>query len=177
MHTAGARAGEVLAGAPLDNGNVNPRQRELGRQHQPRRTSSSDHHRMLCHGRWLCGMTRGLPQALVSGISWKWRGTGVAVLFSECGHHLPHKTHLALEPRHRDPISCCHPRLAKVWRMTMTSQTEKGEKFARSHVEPGIVVLPNAWDAGSAIMMVEAGFPAIAPTRAGVAFALGPPGG
>lgn len=34
----------------------------------------------------------------------------------------------------------------------MTSQTEKGEKFARSHVEPGIVVLPNAWDAGSAIM-------------------------
>ena len=24
----------------------------------------------------------------------------------------------------------------------MTSQTEKGEKFARSHVEPGIVVLP-----------------------------------
>jgi hypothetical protein len=27
-------------------------------------------------------MTRGLPQAPVSGISWKWRGTGVALLFS-----------------------------------------------------------------------------------------------
>jgi 2-methylisocitrate lyase-like PEP mutase family enzyme len=60
---------------------------------------------------------------------------------------------------------------------TMTSQTEKGEKFARSHVEPGIVVLPNAWDAGSAIMMVEVGFPAIATTSAGVAFAMGLPDG
>ena len=59
----------------------------------------------------------------------------------------------------------------------MTSQTGKGEKFARSHVEPGIVVLPNAWDPGSAIMMVEAGFPAIATTSAGVAFAMGLPDG
>lgn len=55
----------------------------------------------------------------------------------------------------------------------MISQTQKGEKFAGSHVEPGIVILPNAWDAGSAIMMAEAGFPAIATTSAGVAFALG----
>ena len=59
----------------------------------------------------------------------------------------------------------------------MASQTEKGAKFARSHVEPGIVVLPNAWDAGSAVMMVEAGFPAIATTSAGIAFALGLPDG
>lgn len=59
----------------------------------------------------------------------------------------------------------------------MISQTQKGEKFAGSHVEPGIVVLPNAWDAGSAIMMAEAGFPAIATTSAGVAFALGLPDG
>jgi 2-methylisocitrate lyase-like PEP mutase family enzyme len=36
--------------------------------------------------------------------------------------------------------------------MAITSQSEKGEKFARNHVEPGIVVLPNAWDAGSAMM-------------------------
>src|SRR4029079_5713731 len=75
MQTACARAGEVLAGAPLDNGDVDPQERELPRQHQPRRASSSDHHRMLCHGRRLCGMTRGLLQARVSGISLKWRGT------------------------------------------------------------------------------------------------------
>lgn len=59
----------------------------------------------------------------------------------------------------------------------MISQTQKGEKFAASHVEPGIVILPNAWDAGSAIMMAEAGFPAIATTSAGVAFAMGLPDG
>ena len=41
--------GEVLAGAPLDNGNVDPRQRQLARQHQPRRTSSGDHHHMVGH--------------------------------------------------------------------------------------------------------------------------------
>ena len=49
VQTAGARAGEVLAGAPLDNGDVDPRQRQLARQHQPRRASSGDHHRMLGH--------------------------------------------------------------------------------------------------------------------------------
>jgi hypothetical protein len=40
---------EVLAGAPLDDGNVDTRQRQLARQHQPCRTSSGDHHRMLGH--------------------------------------------------------------------------------------------------------------------------------
>src|ERR671918_591660 len=57
MQTARARAGEVLAGAPLDNGNVYPRQRQLARQHQPRRTSSGDHHRMLGHRHTPAGVT------------------------------------------------------------------------------------------------------------------------
>ena len=47
VQAAGARAGEVLAGAPLDDGDVDARQRQLARQHQPRRTSAGDHHRML----------------------------------------------------------------------------------------------------------------------------------
>jgi 2-methylisocitrate lyase-like PEP mutase family enzyme len=34
-------------------------------------------------------------------------------------------------------------------------------------------VMPNAWDAGSAIMLAEAGFAAIATTSAGIAFSLG----
>jgi hypothetical protein len=46
VQTARARAGEVLAGAPLDNRNVDARQRQLARQHQPRRTASGDHHRI-----------------------------------------------------------------------------------------------------------------------------------
>ncbi|MEO8005575.1 MAG: isocitrate lyase/phosphoenolpyruvate mutase family protein [Betaproteobacteria bacterium] len=59
----------------------------------------------------------------------------------------------------------------------MGTQNEKGRQFAKRHVEPGIVVLPNAWDAGSAVMMVEAGFTAIATTSAGIAFAMGLPDG
>ena len=59
----------------------------------------------------------------------------------------------------------------------MSSQIEKGAHFARSHTDPGILVLPNAWDAGSAIMMAEAGFRSIATTSAGIAFAMGLPDG
>ena len=59
----------------------------------------------------------------------------------------------------------------------MNTQAEKGARFARSHVEPGILVLPNAWDAGSAVMMVEAGFQAIGTTSAGIAFSMGLPDG
>jgi hypothetical protein len=49
VQTPCARAGEVLVGAPLDDGDVHARQRQLGRQHQARRTSSGDHNRMLGH--------------------------------------------------------------------------------------------------------------------------------
>jgi len=59
----------------------------------------------------------------------------------------------------------------------VSSQIEKGAHFARSHSDPGIIVLPNAWDAGSAIMMAEAGFRAIATTSAGIAFSMGLPDG
>ena len=49
VQAAGARTGEVLTVAPLDDANVDPRQRQLARQHQPRRASSGDHHRVLGH--------------------------------------------------------------------------------------------------------------------------------
>ena len=60
VQAARARADELLAGAPLDNGNVDARQRQLARQHQPRRTSSGDHHRMLGHRHPPIG-TSGMP--------------------------------------------------------------------------------------------------------------------
>ena len=59
----------------------------------------------------------------------------------------------------------------------MADRTELIAQFARRHRQPGIVVLPNAWDVASAVMMAEAGFPAIATTSAGIAFALGYPDG
>src|SRR5574341_1378410 len=40
-----------------------------------------------------------------------------------------------------------------------------------------MLVLPNAWDAGSARIFIEAGFTALATTSAGIAFSLGYPDG
>ena len=53
----------------------------------------------------------------------------------------------------------------------------KAEAFLAFHTDPKILVLPNAWDVTSALIMADAGFPAIATTSAGVAFARGYPDG
>lgn len=53
----------------------------------------------------------------------------------------------------------------------------KAEILRRLHTEGPMLVLPNAWDAGSARIFVEAGFPALATTSAGIAFSLGYPDG
>lgn len=55
----------------------------------------------------------------------------------------------------------------------MTSQHEKAEQFLKLHEQGGTLLLPNAWDVASARLFEEAGFPAIASTSAGVAFAHG----
>ena len=49
VQAARARAGDVLIGAPLDNDDVDARQRQLARQHQARRPASGNHHRMTGH--------------------------------------------------------------------------------------------------------------------------------
>jgi len=54
---------------------------------------------------------------------------------------------------------------------------KKAETLRRLHQGPEILVLPNAWDVASARVVEEAGYPAIATTSAGVAFALGYPDG
>ncbi len=45
--TPGSRSVEILTRASLDDDDVDPRQRQLARQHQPGRATSGDHHRML----------------------------------------------------------------------------------------------------------------------------------
>src|SRR5262249_13949151 len=45
--------------------------------------------------------------------------------------------------------------------------------FLALHRQPRGFVLPNAWDAASALLLAEAGFPALATTSAGIAFSLG----
>ncbi len=49
------------------------------------------------------------------------------------------------------------------------------EIFRDLHAAPRGFVMPNAWDAGSAVILAEAGFPAIATTSAGIAFSMGRP--
>lgn len=58
----------------------------------------------------------------------------------------------------------------------MPSQAEKAAQFAALH-RSGCFILPNAWDMGSAALIAEAGFAAMATTSAGIAFAYGFPDG
>ncbi len=61
--------------------------------------------------------------------------------------------------------------------MELESVAAKAVRFRDLHAGAVPLVLPNAWDAGSARVFELAGFPAIATTSAGVAFALGLPDG
>ena len=53
----------------------------------------------------------------------------------------------------------------------------KAAAFRKLHQGPPILMLPNAWDVGSAMVLAAEGFPAIATTSAGIAFAQGYPDG
>lgn len=57
------------------------------------------------------------------------------------------------------------------------TQTEKAELFRSLHHGPGMLVLPNAWDAISARIIEAEGFPAAATGSAGLAAVLGYPDG
>jgi 2-methylisocitrate lyase-like PEP mutase family enzyme len=55
-------------------------------------------------------------------------------------------------------------------------QREKGERFVALHAGDPFVI-PNPWDAGSALALQALGFPALATTSSGFAFTLGRPDG
>lgn len=61
--------------------------------------------------------------------------------------------------------------------MTRPGQGERAARFLELHRGPRILLLPNAWDAASARLFEEEGFPAIGTTSAGVAYSLGFPDG
>ena len=56
------------------------------------------------------------------------------------------------------------------------SATDRAAALLALHTGSGFV-LPNAWDAGSARVLEQVGFPAIATTSAGIAWACGVPDG
>jgi 2-methylisocitrate lyase-like PEP mutase family enzyme len=55
----------------------------------------------------------------------------------------------------------------------MRTQAEKGRLFRELHQRPGILILPNPWDAGTAKLLASIGFEALATTSLGMANALG----
>lgn len=56
-------------------------------------------------------------------------------------------------------------------------QLAKGKVFKALHERPGIFVVPNPWNAGTAKILASLGFEALATTSAGLAFSLGKPDG
>ncbi|WP_374650381.1 oxaloacetate decarboxylase [Dongia sp.] len=50
---------------------------------------------------------------------------------------------------------------------------DRGTAFRRLHEQPGTFIIPNPWDIGTARILAAMGFPALATTSAGMAFALG----
>ena len=55
----------------------------------------------------------------------------------------------------------------------MKTQQEKAAAFRALHERPGVFIIPNAWDAGSAKLLASLGFEALATTSLGLANALG----
>src|ERR1700682_5217323 len=55
----------------------------------------------------------------------------------------------------------------------MRTQAEKGRRFRERHSAPGILILPNPWDAGTAKLLESLGFEALATTSLGMSNALG----
>ncbi len=55
------------------------------------------------------------------------------------------------------------------------NRNEKAETFKTLHTAPRGFVMPNAWDAGSAIVLAEEGFAAVGTTSSGIALTLGRP--
>lgn len=59
----------------------------------------------------------------------------------------------------------------------MSAQAALAAQFHALHHAPAPLVLPNAWDAGSAVIFAQAGFAALGTTSAGIAYAQGRPDG
>ena len=57
--------------------------------------------------------------------------------------------------------------------MAKLTQMQKAMEFRALHAGDTAFLMPNAWDAGSAILLAQAGFDAIGTTSAGIAFSKG----
>ena len=61
--------------------------------------------------------------------------------------------------------------------MDHKTQAALAKRFHALHHTPEMLILPNAWDAASAVIFEKAGFAAVGTTSAGIAYTLGFPDG
>ena len=61
--------------------------------------------------------------------------------------------------------------------MDKQAQIQRAQRFRALHDRSRVLLLPNAWDAGSALVFANLGFDAIATTSGGMAWSLGYPDG
>jgi len=61
--------------------------------------------------------------------------------------------------------------------MSKESQIKLANEFQKMHGDKKILVLPNAWDAGGAVIFEKEGFTAIGTSSAGISYSLGYPDG
>ena len=59
----------------------------------------------------------------------------------------------------------------------MPTQAERAATFRALHTRPGVFIMPNPWDTGTARLLASLGFEALATTSLGVANSLGRPDG
>jgi 2-methylisocitrate lyase-like PEP mutase family enzyme len=62
---------------------------------------------------------------------------------------------------------------ANISQQATISQQDRAVAFKSLHERPGLFVIPNPWDAGSASLLTVMGFEALTTTSAGLAFSLG----
>ena len=55
----------------------------------------------------------------------------------------------------------------------MPTQAEKATTFRALHEAPGLFVIPNPWDVGSAKILAGMGYKALASTSSGMAWSMG----
>jgi len=70
-------------------------------------------------------------------------------------------------------LAVCHAFIPEHHMSATLPLRDQAEIFCKQHRAGEMIVLPNAWDPGSAALMVEAGFPVIATTSSGIAYARG----
>lgn len=69
------------------------------------------------------------------------------------------------------------PRWGRLGRDDRRRPARRAARFLALHTGSRILVLPHAWDGGSARVFEQAGFPALRTTSAGIAISLGYPDG